>query len=216
MTTTKLNTCGDCAFNSVGYCMRNRMAVKPINYACRHFVTPEGRKAELEARKEERLKHEEMRLNFILTGMYIQATALTQGLEYFDTQFSDKQTEANWRYSRKRAANEIKRCVQKIRDIYQHTFMEDHMQVMTGHGTREFDVTAWDTHEEDGRKWNLLMYHHMDTTWGDDAAEADIVDLYEKRPHIGIFNPTDYKHWGKAFKMPELKEIRAWGIPEEG
>lgn len=203
MTTTKLHTCGDCAFNSVGYCMRNRMAVKPINYACRHFVTPEDRKAELEARKQERLKHEEMRLNFILTGMYIQSTALMQGLEYFDAQFSDKQTEANWRYSRKRAANEIKRCVQKIRDIYQHTFMEDHMQVMTGHGTREFDVTAWDTHEEDGRKWNLLMYHHMDTTWGDDAAEADIVDIYEKRPHIGIFNATDYKHWGKAFKGAE-------------
>ena len=173
--TTKLNTCGDCAFNSVGYCMRNRMAVKPINYACRHFVTPEDRKAELEARKEERLKHEEMRLNFILTAMYIQSTALMQGLEYFDAQFQDKKTESDWRYSRKRAANEIKRSVQKIRDIYQHTFMEDHMQVITGHGTREFDVQAWDTHEEDGRKWNLLMYHHMDTAWGDEAAEAYIV-----------------------------------------
>ena len=43
MTKTKLHTCGDCAFNSVGYCMRNRMAVKPINYACRHFMTPEDR-----------------------------------------------------------------------------------------------------------------------------------------------------------------------------
>ena len=55
-TTTKLNTCGDCAFNSVGYCMRNRMAVKPINYACRHYMTQEERAAELEAKKQERTK----------------------------------------------------------------------------------------------------------------------------------------------------------------
>ena len=120
MTTTKLNTCGDCAFNSVGYCMRNRMAVKPINYACCHFMTQEDRAAELEAKKQERLKKEEERLNFILTGMYIQATALMQGLEHFDAQFSSKEVEANWRFSRKRAANEIKRAVQKIRDIYRH------------------------------------------------------------------------------------------------
>lgn len=205
-TTTKLNTCGDCAFNSVGYCMRNRMAVKPINYACRHFMTPEDRAAELEAKKQERLRKEEERLNFILTGMYIQATALMQGLEYFDAQFSNKEAEANWRFSRKRAANEIKRAVQKIRDTYQHTFMEDHMQVMTGHGTREFDVEAWDTHEEDGRKWNLILYHHMDTSWGDDRAEADIVNFYEKRHHYGIFTPNDYRHWGKAYKPAETKE----------
>ena len=211
-TTTKLNTCGDCVFNSVGYCMRNRMAVKPINYACRHFMTPEDRAAELEAKKQERqkkaqerLRKEEERLNFILTGMYIQATALMQGLEYFDAQFSSKEAEADWRFSRKRAANEIKRAVQKIRDTYQHTFMTDHMQVMTKHGTQAFDVEAWDTHEEDGRKWNLILYHHMDTSWGDERAEADIVDFYEKRRHYGIFTPNDYRHWGKAYKAAETK-----------
>ena len=84
--------------------------------------------------------------------------------------------------------------------------MEDHMQVMTGHGTREFDVEAWDTHEEDGRKWNLILYHHMDTSWGDERAEADIVDFYERRCHYGIFTPNDYRHWGKAFKAAETKE----------
>ena len=204
-TTTKLNTCGDCAFNSVGYCMRNLMAVKPINYACRHFMTQEERAAELEAKKQERLKKEEERLNFMLTGMYIQATALMQGLEYFDMQFANKEAEADWRFSRKRAANEIKRCVQKIRVTYQHTFMEDHMQVMTGHGTREFDVEAWDNHEEDGRKWNLLMYHWMDTSWGDEKAEAEILAAYENIRHYGIFTPNDYRHWGKAFKPAETK-----------
>ena len=203
--TTKLNTCGDCAFNSVGYCMRNRMAVKPINYACHYFMTQEDRAAELEAKKQERLKKEEERLNFILTGMYIQATALMQGLEYFDTQFSNKQAEADWRFSRKRAANEIKRCVQKIRDTYQHTFMTDHMQVMTKHGTQAFDVEAWDTHEEDGRKWNLLMYHWMDTSWGDEKVDEAILAAYEKQRHYGIFTPNDYRHWGKAFKAVETK-----------
>jgi hypothetical protein len=182
------------------------MAVKPINYACHYFMTQEDRAAELEAKKQERLKKEEQRLNFILTGMYIQATALMQGLEYFDAQFANKEIEADWRFSRKRAANEIKRAVQKIRDTYQHTFMEDHMQVMTGHGTQAFDVEAWDNHEEDGRKWNLILYHHMDTSWGDDRAEADIVNFYEKRHHYGIFTPNDYRHWGKAYKPAETKE----------
>ena len=46
----------------------------------------------------------------------------------------------------------------------------------------------------------------MDTSWGDDRAEADIVNCYEKRRHYGIFTPNDYRHWGKAYKPAETKE----------
>ena len=199
------HTCKDCGFFQNGFCVKTNQQTRAIMYACGRFRTMEQLAQEAAARKAELTKKEEERLNFILTGMYIQATALMQGLEYFDTQFSNKQAEADWRFSRKRAANEIKRCVQKIRDTYQHTFMTDHMQVMTGHGTRDFDVEAWDAHEEDGRKWNLILYHHMDTSWGDETAEADIVNFYEKRHHYGIFTPNDYRHWGKAFKAVETK-----------
>lgn len=204
-TTTKLHTCRECAYNNAAYCMRNRMAVKAINYACRNFMTVEDHKAMIERKKEERIRQEEMRLNFILTAMYISATATVQQLEYFDMQFTNKEVESDWRFSRKRAANEIKRCVQRIRDIYQHTFMEDHTKVMTADGTEAFDVKAWDTHEDDGRMWNLLLYHHVDTCWGDEKAEKKALQMYEGMPHLGIFTPRDYSHWGKAYEPQETK-----------
>ncbi len=195
MTTTKLHTCGECVFNSAGYCMRNRMAVKPINYACSRFMTPAARQAQLKARKEERLKKEEMRLNFILTGLFILSTSTMQMLEYFDKQFTDIKAEAKWRFERKRAANEITRCVQRIRDIYQYTFMVDQTEVMTGHGEHAFDAQSYDNHEDDARRWNKLLLHHMESSWQDDAAEAAILEYYESLPHVGIFEKRDFNHF---------------------
>lgn len=196
-TTNTRHTCQECGHCQMGLCTKSNQAVRATQYACHRFQTLMQIKEEREARIQERLRKEEQRLNFILTALYITSTATTQLLEYFDAQFQDRKAEANWRFERKRAANEIDRCVQRIRDIYQHTFMEDQMKVMTGHGSREFDVESWDNHEDDARRWNLCLFHHMDGCWQDEAQEAKVLNFYETQPHIGIFEPRDYRHFAK-------------------
>ena len=176
-------------------CKKANVAARPKNYACNNFKTREQLIAEYEAKRAEWMKKEEHRLNFLLTGLYIQSTATMQMLEYFDTQFTDRKAESDWRFSRKRAANEINRCVQRIRDIYQHTFMEDQTQVMTDHGRRNFDAQSYDNHEDDARRWNKLLLHHMESSWQDEGKEAEVLQFYEGLPHVGIFHPKDFNHF---------------------
>lgn len=118
-----------------------------------------------------------------------------QMLEYFDDQFQDKKAEADWRFARKRAANEITRAVEKIRSLYQHNFMVDQTEVMTAHGTQAFDANAYDSHEDDARRWNKLLLHHMESSWQDEAKEAQILNYYENLPHVGIFEQKDFRHF---------------------
>ena len=194
-TTNTRHTCQECGHCDHGFCTKSNTMTRATMYACHRFQTLDEIKAERQARNEERLRKEEQRLNFILTALYISTTASMQLLEYFDAQFIDRKTEANWRFARKRAANEIDRAVQKIRDIYQHTFMADQTQVMTRHGKEAFDVEAYDTHEDDARRWNKLLLHHMESSWQDENAEARILKFYEDQPHVGIFHPKDFKHF---------------------
>lgn len=194
-TTDTRHTCQECGHCHMGLCTKSNQAVRATQYACHRFQTLTQIKEEREARLQARLRKEEQRLNFILTALYISTTASMQLLEYFDAQFQDRKAEANWRFARKRAANEIDRAVQRIRDIYQHNFMADQTQVMTAHGTRPFDVDAYDNHEDDARRWNRLLLHHMDGCWQDDNQEANVLKFYESLPHIGIFEKKDYKHF---------------------
>ena len=194
-TTDTRHTCQECGHCQMGLCTKSNTMTRATMYACHRFQTLDEIKAERQARNEERLRKEEQRLNFILTALYISTTASMQLLEYFDAQFIDRKTEANWRFARKRAANEIDRAVQKIRDIYQHTFMADQTQVMTRHGKEAFDVEAYDTHEDDARRWNKLLLHHMESSWQDENAEARILKFYEDQPHVGIFHPKDFNHF---------------------
>lgn len=178
-----------------GWCYKKNEETPGIRYACEYFKTPDEWKAECEARRQERNRREAQRLNFILTALYIQSTAAMQMLEYFDAQFQDQKAEANWRFARKRAANEIDRAVKKIRDIYQHSFMVDQTQVMTNDGKEAFDANAYDSHEDDARLWNKLLLHHMESSWQDNAKEAQILSFYESLPHVGIFGPRDFRHF---------------------
>lgn len=189
--------CKTCAFHdpATGYCKRKNEPTPSLRYACDLFRTPQEWKADCEARRQERLRKEEQRLNFILTALYIQSTATMQMLEYFDAQFQDQKAEADWRFSRKRAANEIDRAVQRIRDIYQHSFMVDQTQVMTNDGKEAFDANAYDSHEDDARLWNKLLLHHMESSWQDNTKEAQILSFYESLPHVGIFGPRDFRHF---------------------
>lgn len=189
------HTCKDCGFFQNGFCVKTNQQTRAIMYACGWFRTMEQLAQEAAARKAELTKKEEERLNFILTGLYILSSATTQMLEYFDAQFKDRKTESNWRFKRKQAANEIDRCVQRIRDIYQHSFMQDQTQVMTNHGKEAFDTRAYDSHEDDARRWNKLLLHHMESSWQDENAEAQILSFYESLPHVGIFHPKDFNHF---------------------
>lgn len=188
-------TCAKCAFNDKHYCVKYNTMLRTTQYACGAFKTKDEYRAEREAKKQERVRKEEQRLNFILTGLYIMTTASTQILEYFDSLFQDKRVEETWRFERKRAANEIDRCVQRIRDIYQHSFMRDQMQVMTGNGTREFDAESYDNHEDDARRWCKLLLHHMDGCWQNEGLEEKLLAYYESLPHIGIFEEKDFRHF---------------------
>ena len=192
-------TCQSCAHfdPAVSMCKKTGEHTMAIRYACRRHMTPEEWKAECEARRQARLQKEEQRLNFILTALYITSTATIQLLEYFDAQFQDRKAESNWRFARKRAANDIDRAVQRIRDIYQHSFMADQTQVMTKHGKEAFDVEAYDNHEDDARRWNLCLFHHMDGCWQDEEQEARVLEFYESLPHIGIFEKKDFRHFAK-------------------
>lgn len=189
--------CRTCALYepASGYCKKKNEQTPGIRYACEDFRTLQELKEERERRKQERLRKEEQRLNFILTALYISTTASQQLLEYFDAQFADRKAEAKWRFERKRAANEIGKLAQRIRDIYQHSFMQDQNQVMTKHGTQDYDAESYDNHEDDARRWNKLLLHHMESSWQDENAEAQILAYYESLPHVGIFDQRDYRHF---------------------
>lgn len=194
-TTNTRHTCKECGHCHMGLCTKSNLAVHATQYACHRFQTLTQIKEEREARLQARLRKEEERLNFILTALYISSTATMQMLEYFDDQFQDKKAEADWRFARKRAANEIDRAVKKIRDLYQHNFMVDQTQVMTNHGKEAFDANAYDSHEDDARRWNKLLLHHMESSWQDEATEAQILNYYENLPHVGIFEQKDFRHF---------------------
>ena len=194
-TTNTRHTCQECGRCDHGYCQKSHQMTRATQYACNYFATREQIKAEREARNKARLQKEEQRLNFILTGLYIVSTSTMQLLEYFDAQFIDRKAEANWRFARKKAANDIVEAVEKIRRIYQHNFMQDQTEVMTKHGTQAYDAEAYDAHEDDARRWNKLLLHHMESSWQDEEAEARILSFYESLSHVGIFEPKDYRHF---------------------
>lgn len=188
-------TCGKCALNDKGLCRKKNVAVIPTLYACSEFRTPEELAAEIEQWRKERYKKEEHRLNMLLTGIYISANSTQMLLEYFDSEFVDKSIESNWRFSRKRAANEIKRCAQRIRDLYQHTFMEDNVKVMTDHGRKAFDTQAYDSHDDDARRWSRRLLYDLDRSWGNDEIEDKIDEFYMSLPGNDTFDKRDYNHF---------------------
>ena len=145
-TTNTRHTCQECGHCDHGLCRKSGLMTRLTQYACNLFKTREEVLSERKARNQARLRKEEERLNFILTALYIQSTATMQLLEYFDAQFIDRKTESDWRFARKKAANDIVKAVEGIRKTYQHNFMQDQMSVMTGHGTRAFDAEAYDNH----------------------------------------------------------------------
>ena len=189
--------CKTCALYdpASGYCKKKNEQTPGIRYACEDFRTPQEWKEECERVRQEKLRKEEERLNFILTAMMISATSTQQLLEYFDKQFIDKKTESDWRFKRAQAANEIVRACARIRDLFQHNFMVDQTQVMTKHGKQAFDAEAYDNHEDDARRWNLILLHHMDSCWQDETQEAKVLDFYQNQPHVGIFHPKDFRHF---------------------
>ena len=190
-------TCKTCALYdpASSYCKKKNEITPGIMYACSEYKTPEQLRAEVEERKKELMRKNEERLNFILTAMMISATSTQQFLEYFDAQFQDRRAEADWRFKRAQAAKEIVKACDRIRNIYQHNFMEDQTKVMTGHGTHPFAAEEYDNHESDARYWSLCLCHHLDTCWQDPNAEADVIRQYEARPHMGIFFDKDFRHF---------------------
>ena len=196
-TTNLKHTCGECTFRNHTYCVKSRMNVRPAQYACAYFMTDEEYKAEREAAKEAAYKKNEMRFNFLLTALEISATSTQQIMEYFDSLFTDHMVERDWRRERKQAANEIRKCAARMRNLFQQTYMVDQMNVMTGHGEREFDCTAWDSHEMDGRMAVLKLLYDLDRCWQDPSKDKEIIDHYKSMPSIGAFEQMDFNHFDR-------------------
>ena len=160
-TTNLTRTCADCTFRSHDYCVKARNKVRPIQYACDKHMTDEEWKAEKERMQNERMQKNERRLNFILTALAISATSTQMIMEYFDSLFEDHMVERNWRFARKKAANDIRTYAEKMRMLYQHSFMADQTTVFTRHGKSDFDAVAYDTHERDARHWSLKLFYEL-------------------------------------------------------
>jgi hypothetical protein len=154
-------------------------------------------KAHIEAQKEKRLQHNELRFNFLLTALEISATSTQQIMEYFDSLFTDHMVERDWRRERKKAANDIRQAAERMRSIFQHTFMEDQMNVMTGHGEREFDCAAFDNHEADGRMATLKLLYDLDRCWQDPERDKEILDHYKSMTSVGAFEQRDFNHFDR-------------------
>lgn len=191
-TTNTRRTCQECGYCYHGVCARSNQQTRISQYACNLFKTREELQAEMDAARKAAKRKNEERLNFILTGLYIMSTATMQLMEYFDRQFLDMKAEADWRFARKKAANDIAKAIEGIRKIYQHSFMEDQTQVMTGHGTRPFDAKDYDSHELDAKRWNYLFLHYLDGIWQDEKQEEKLTEYLKSLPHMNIFGPLDY------------------------
>ena len=76
--------CKTCALYepATGYCKKRNEQTPGLRYACEDFRTPAEWKDECEARKQERLRKEEQRLNFILTALEISATTTQMMLRH--------------------------------------------------------------------------------------------------------------------------------------
>ncbi|MBR5834253.1 MAG: hypothetical protein IKY48_06740 [Bacteroidales bacterium] len=188
-------TCKDCAFNDCGVCRKINLAVSPLQYACSRFMTKAEWDAFVEQRKQERYRREEHRLNMLLTGLIISSTSTQMLMEYFDKEFTDASVERQWRQERKKAAREIMRLCQRIRDIYQYSFFKDQMQVMTASGTQAFDYVAYDSHEDDARRWTRRLLYDLDRSWGNDDTEDKIDEFYQSLPDNNTFDERDYRHF---------------------
>lgn len=196
-TTNTKHTCGDCAFFKDGYCAKRNTQSRAIYYACDRFQTPAELQAYIEQLKKERMDREETRLNFLLTGLYISATATQHLLEYFDGFFQDAKVERAWRFERKRAAKEMTDCANRMRTLFHHTFGQDQVKVMTAHGKKAFDAEAYDNHEQDARHWALNLLYHLDRCWQSEEMEQRVHEMYKALPDNGIFDNKDYAHFAR-------------------
>lgn len=195
MTKIDINrTCGNCVFRDGGYCLKNRTLVRETQYACKGFQTPEEYRAEREAAVKKRIEQEEVRLNFIVTAMSISAVCTQMFLEYFDRQFQSEDLKQTWRFERKKAAREIVQACDRIRSLYNNTFMKDQISAFTD---EKFNVERYDLHDEDARSWCLKLLYDLDRCWQNDEADQKVFDLYESFQDNGMFLPEDYKHFAK-------------------
>ena len=196
-TTNLRHTCGECTFRNHNYCVKSRLNVRPAQYACNKFMTDAEYIAERERSNNERMAKNEIRFNFLLTALEIAATSTQQIMEYFDSLFADHMVERNWRFERKKAAKDIRQAAEKMRSIFQHTFMVDQMNVMTGHGQREFDCKAYDSHEADARMWTLKLLYDLDRCWQAEERDEQVLQLYKSMPDNQSFEPQDYNHFAR-------------------
>lgn len=193
-------TCKECFFNDELFCVKTRSMVRPIQYACREFKTKEEYQAEREAAYKKRIEQQEVRLNFIVTAMSISAVSTQMFLEYFDSQFGDEELKKTWRFERKKAAKEIIAACERIRSLYNNTFMKDQIRTFTSDDDKTFDPKRYDLHDEDARSWCLKLLYDLDRCWQNDEADQKIFDLYKSFPDNGMFFPEDYKFFTKRSK----------------
>lgn len=194
-TTNTRHTCGECTFYNHGYCTKNRLQYPRYQYACERFMTDEEYKAERERVNNERMERNETRLNFLLTALEVSATTTQHLMEYFDSIFQDHMVERKWRQARKKAANDIRQCAERMRTLYQYSFMQDQNTVHTKRGTQAYDVAAYEMHEDDARLAALKLLYDVDRCWQFPERDRQILECYKAMPDNGSFDEIDYRHF---------------------
>lgn len=196
-TTDIQHTCGECTFYNHGYCVKTRMNGTPrYQYACHRFMTDEEYLAYRAKQHNERMERNEVRFNFMLTALEISATTTMHIMEYFDSLFADHMVERNWRFDRKRAAKDIRGAAEKMRKLYQSSFMNDLKQTMTDKETgKVWDGHKYDSHDGDARNWALKLFYDLDRCWQDPEKDKMILDAYRSLPDNNTFAQQDYNHF---------------------
>ena len=194
-------TCSNCVFYDKQFCLKENRMVAGVQYACTGFQTPEEYRAEREAAYKKRIEQQEVRLNFIVTAMSISAVSTQMFLEWFDRQFNEEDLKTTWRFERKKAAREIVAACDRIRSMYNNTFMKDQIGAFTKEDDKTFDPVRYDLHDEDARSWCLKLLYDLDRCWQNDEADQKIFDLYKSFPDNGMFFPEDYRHFTKRSKQ---------------
>ena len=189
--------CEECANSNreCDKCLTKGIRISKVTYACGDFVTPqeeiERRKktAELRAAKTERM------LNYILTAMCNTATATQMFLQDFCSFFEKTKEESNWRFARKKAANEICKSAERIEALHAQYFQNDMNKVYTDHGNKAFDAEACDNHSKDAYEVCRLLMLYIDRCWGDEEAANKVIACLEGLPTCNIFEDEDIERF---------------------
>lgn len=189
--------CAECAHSNKAcdFCEEKNVRINRIMYACPDFTTPEQKQKILSKQELIKRAKKERMLNYLLTAMCNAASATQQFLLDFCAFFEDTKAEANWRFQRAKAANDILKAGEKMASLHAQFFQTDMNKVFTDHGKKDFDAESCDNHTKDAQEVCRLLMLYIDRCWGDENAANKVIACLEGLPTGHIFSEEDIERF---------------------